>query len=45
MSKIRYFSNKFLQIAKRWGRPHRPLSFDFGYLKLRDLLKLRGFSN
>jgi len=35
MSKIHYFSNKFSKIVKRWE-----LSFDFGDLNLRDLVKL-----
>jgi len=39
MSKIRYFSNRFSKIAKLF-RPQRPLTFNFGDLKLRDLPKL-----
>jgi len=35
---MHYFSNKFSKMAKRFAlRPQRPLIFDFGYLKLRDL--------
>jgi len=39
---MRYFSNKFSKIANSLGalRPQRPLAFDFGDLKLRDLPKL-----
>jgi len=37
MPKMHYFSNKFSKIDKRWGRP---LIFDFGKLKLRNLIKL-----
>jgi len=46
MSKMHYFSDKFSKIAKRWvlSAPQRPLIFDFGDLKLRDLVKL-WFSN
>jgi len=44
MSKIHYFSNKFSKIAKRWvlsvPSGQRPISFDVGDLKLRDLAKL-----
>jgi len=42
MSKMHCFSNKFSKIAKHWGQ--RDSSFDFGDLKLRELIKLR-FSN
>jgi len=42
MPKMHYFSNKFSKIANRWGSlcPQRPLSFDFGDLKLLYLAKL-----
>jgi len=42
MSKMRYFSNKFSKIAKRWelSVPRASLPFDIGDLKLRDLAKL-----
>jgi len=37
MSKMHYFSNKFSNIAKRWG--FRLLTFNIGNLKFRDLAK------
>jgi len=39
---MHYFSNKFSKTAKRWGlsAPQRPLIFNFGELKLRNLAKL-----
>jgi len=40
---MHYFSNKFSKIAKRRSNslcPQRPLTFDIGDLKLRDLAKL-----
>jgi len=42
MPKMHYFSNKFSKIAKRWvlTAPQRPLIFNIGDLKLRDLTKL-----
>jgi len=42
MSKMRYFSNKFSKISKRWelSAPSASLPFDNSDLKLRDLAKL-----
>jgi len=42
MHNMYYFSNNFSKIAKRWGlsAPQRPLIFNFGELKLRNLAKL-----
>jgi len=42
MFKMRYFSNKFSKIAKRWelSAPSASLPFDIGDLKLRHLVKL-----
>jgi len=42
MSKMRYFSNRLLKIAKRWelSAPNASLPSDIGDLKLRDLAKL-----
>jgi len=37
MSKIRYFSNKFSKIAKRFKK--RPSTLDLGDINLRDLAK------
>jgi len=44
MSKMHYFSNEFLKIAKRWELsaipfPQRLLTFNIGDLKFRDLAK------
>jgi len=42
MSKMNYFSDKFLKIAKRWSRafsPQRRLIFNIDDLKFRDLAK------
>jgi len=39
MPKIHYFSNKSLKIAKRGAKGAKPLIFDFGDLKLRDVAK------
>jgi len=39
--KMHYFSNKFSEIAKRWGfSAPAPLNFHFGELKLCNLAKL-----
>jgi len=43
MSKMHYFNNKCSKIAKRWdylNSPQRPLSFNIGDLKFRDLATL-----
>jgi len=41
MSKMHYYSNKFSKVAQRWGafRHQRPLTFNIGDLKFRDLAK------
>jgi len=41
MSKMHYFSNKFSKITKALGafRPRRPLTFNIGDLKFRNLAK------
>jgi len=43
MSKMRYFNNKFLKIAKRRELCAPSAQLTFGDLKLRNLSKLRFF--